>query len=223
MFDERPVQSFPVKIRQTAIHESGHAVVARSFGWRLKTISIVPRNSGEEGHVEMHLPSICTPKNKTSLAREARQIRSEEICILLSGQAAVRRMWGEESPMRMARNDFNRVMDLLDLLGIHAPQRALMWAALEAEAEHRLAARWDAVEGLAEQLLARESFSGREAWHFLRSMEERRAAAAREAQRVPVTEAELQEFAASQHDLLLSLLPAYVAAAFHVSSREVSQ
>lgn len=215
----RPADLHTAVDRQTAIHEAGHAVVAHSFGWRLRLASIVPRHDGANGYVAMDRPIVRATRSQGRRVREMRQIQSELVCILLAGQTAVRRLWGDAAPMGMAEGDYQASISLLSLLATDAPQQALMWSALEAEAEGRLGRQWDTVVALADELQRRRTLSGRSVTAFLRKADARRATLARELS-VPLSAEEIDHYGSSLRQQLLCLLPPYVAAAFPVPSRE---
>ncbi len=164
MSDLEPNEGKPndPKLRATAYHEAGHAVMALALGRAIQKVTIAPNQN--------YLGACQIQKGRFKPTKDWLE---DEMLILFAGMVAEAQVTGRYCPNGAAQ----------DLRGIR--RYALMRAGgdrqverlerrLLDKTEHLLsdAATWKAVEWIAAELLAKENISGRAARHFFDQAEQ---------------------------------------------------
>lgn len=160
-----PTATSPIDVRSrrwlVALHEAGHACVARSLDWRVHKVAILDGGAGGTW-------------DDAPWLRERRRAAREGILISLAGPLADERLLlatlpldGRYEQMRTAAKDLLRAgipegceSDMVtanrDAIRLGAP-----WAELLAEARALVAARWGEIERVARVLYERTTLDGR--------------------------------------------------------------
>lgn len=151
------------RLRATAYHEAGHAVMALALGRPIQKVTIAPNQN--------YLGACQIQKGRFKPTKDWLE---DEMLILFAGMVAESQVTGRYCPNGASQ----------DLRGIR--RYALMRASGESQVErlerrlldkteHLLAdtATWQAVELVAEELLKSETISGRAARHFFDLAEQR--------------------------------------------------
>jgi hypothetical protein len=152
---------------RTAIHESGHFVVAWKMGARLHVVTIVPGQ--DYTAMVKHGPVITTNQYYGGVAWENAVLRlCRQIKISLAGAYAVKRAFPNSHWRNGADADLYTVGDMLDHI---YPARSLKDANFKMqghllklmvhETEIVLDRYWHAVEAIAEALLRHRTLSGK--------------------------------------------------------------
>ena len=152
--------------RLTAFHEAGHAVMAELCGRQVTEVEIVgdPEHTGS-----VHSLAFPPDPGEGDTSDAELEDIERQLKIILAGTVAEavvtgREEWDETSEdldaaVRLAMRLVDDCEDVLPLL-----------AAIKADVESKLRARWPAVETVAEVLIARKSLTGTEIRKLLASL-----------------------------------------------------
>ena len=145
----------------TAFHEAGHAVMALSFGCPIKKVTIVPGRSSQ-GQYRL---GVCELQKGRSV--NARNRLDDEIVILFAGMVAEAHFTGHYCE-NGAAEDLRMIRRLLCRRVGSEKQHERLHRRLLARTEHLLGDEGTAlaVEMVAEELLQKQTISGRAVRHF---------------------------------------------------------
>jgi ATP-dependent Zn protease len=140
----------------TAFHEAGHAVIALAVGRPLQKVTIAA-NRDRLG--------LCHLQKGRS--RASKDWLEDEILILLAGMAAESQLSGKYN-LGGAEQDLKMARRLAIMRAGNAQQAERLERRLLTKTEHLLAdeGHWNAVQHIANDLLERETISGRAALHW---------------------------------------------------------
>jgi len=141
----------------TAYHEAGHAVMALLMGRSVQKVSIIPSQN--------RLGACTIQKGR---AKQVRDKLEAEVLILLAGMAAEGRKSGRYN-LQGASQDLRKVEKLALSRSGNAKQASKYIHRMLDKTQHLLSkpSTWKAVKVIAEELIERESISGRTARHHL--------------------------------------------------------
>ncbi len=144
------------RLRATAFHEAGHAVMALSLGRIVLQVSIIPSKT-KLGECQLQ-------KGRSKPTKDALE---DDILILYAGMAAEAMLTGEYH-LPGAAQDLKFIRKLISQRAGGAKQIERLERRLLAKTENILSdsATWKAVEKIAEALLDEETISGRAARHW---------------------------------------------------------
>lgn len=153
---------------RTAYHEAGHAVAAFSYNKRLHKVSIkTDHDAGLLGYVK----STWRIGEAMTYGEADRHLRlvTEGVTILLAGVVAEREHTQGRHDWTGVASDRHNALDLaLRILSDDEAPAYMKW--LMVRTENLVKWRWPAIEGMAQELLAREEMSGAEATALIRQM-----------------------------------------------------
>lgn len=150
----------------TAYHEAGHAVAAFSSNKRLHKMSIMPdHNAGVLGYVKSTMG--IGPAIEYGEPDKYPRLVTENVTILLAGVVAEREHTKGRHNWAGARSDRHQAIGLAGrILSNEELGPYMKW--LMVRTRHLVSWRWSAVEALAQEMLAREEMSGRDAEALVR-------------------------------------------------------
>lgn len=154
--DFRPADSVNSRLKATAYHEAGHAVMALVLGRPIQKVTVAP-NQNYLGACQM----------QKGRFKPTRDWLEDEILILFAGMVAESQVTGQYCHLSAAQDLRGIRRYVLMRTGGDRQVERLERRLLD-KAEHLLAdlATWKAVESIAEELLKNETISGRAARHF---------------------------------------------------------
>lgn len=161
--DEQAAKVALEKLTATAYHEAGHAVMALSLERAVQKVTIKPGRS-EFGQSRLGVCQIGKAKPKAS-----RNLLEDDVLILFAGMVAESQFTGHYC-QRGAAEDLRLIERLLENRVSTQKQFDRLHRRLLDKTEHELAddANSKAVELIANELIEKETISGRAARHFYR-------------------------------------------------------
>ena len=147
------------RLKETAIHEAGHAVAAIFLCHKLRDVSVVPSRS-YDGRTRSRWRTRFGEARIGYLEDHHVGAIQRHIMVCLAGREAARRVVRRP---RGCESDLDSVLALLDRLQTDETEANLLWRLLEHRTRKLIACRWVSVERLADALLDRETLSGDEA------------------------------------------------------------
>lgn len=160
--------TYGVVRRDLAYHESGHAVVALTFGRTLKKIWIHGTNG------QTNWTSNSQDFHPESMTKSDWSRVAEDLLILLAGEfaeKAYRESVEIYDDVYLSVHDRERVAELLERVGEH--ERApvdLSMTALEKRVELKVQECWGKIEVLAETLIIKGEIDGADATFLIKSI-----------------------------------------------------
>ena len=144
------------RLRATAFHEAGHAVMALALGRPIQKVTVAPNQN--------YLGACQIQKGRFKPTKDWLE---DEILILFAGMVAESQVTGRYCPNGAAQDLRGIRRYVLMRTGGERQVERLERRLLD-KAEHLLAdvATWKAVESIATELLKNETISGRAARHF---------------------------------------------------------
>jgi Peptidase family M41 len=140
------------RLKETAYHEAGHAVISLELGCAVRAASIVPNDDSLGRVTSARLPKWFRPDLEAS--PRIKRLIEIEVSVLLAGNAAQRRLTGRNN-WRGARGDLEAVGTLVSYMFPHETVLKRYVAFKLAEIEQMVASpcSWAQIEGLANALL----------------------------------------------------------------------
>ena len=154
--DGNEIQAVDPRLRATAYHEAGHAVMALALGRPIQKVTVAPNQN--------YLGACQIQKGRFKPTKDWLE---DEILILFAGMVAESQVTGRYCP-KGASQDLRGIRRYVMMRTGGERQVERLERRLLDKAEHLLAdaATWKAVESIAAELLKSETISGRAARHF---------------------------------------------------------
>lgn len=145
------------KLKATAYHEAGHAVLALLMGRPVQKVSIIPSQN--------RLGAVTIQKGRVKKSTDRLE---SEMLILLAGMAAEARVTGQYN-LQGAGQDLAHVEKLALSRSPNSKQATKLIHKTLDKTNHLISQKtnWTAIKAIAKELLEHESISGRAARHHL--------------------------------------------------------
>ena len=159
----------PKALRNTAFHESGHAVSACMLGVRFRSVSIRPnRETRTLGGVLLQKFPKWAVRDTEEYNQDRARVWFEKVAqICLAGQIAEAKHAGRRPAHYSHQSDRDQVFDMaMEICGTEEESSAWM-ELIFIRARNQLGNFWPAVEALAEELLKRDTIPGPEAQQII--------------------------------------------------------
>ncbi len=164
------------KLKRTAYHEAGHAVMSYELRRRISHVSIIPdAEAGSLGHIQHGKPAdmseaVCASRLDDSDSRRIRLKLEGAAMISFAGSAAVDLLTGGKCHATGSGPDYHDAVDALFCLTgpgdeLHAYANWLYERTKGILAQGYL---WQAVEALASELLTRKYIGGKQARQIIK-------------------------------------------------------
>lgn len=150
-------------LRRIAIHEAGHAVVAWQLGVRLRKVTVKPDGDylGKMWHRQTHN---ADDWDAAGGSEDRAQVRlGRKVKIAFAGPLAEKRAFPRTRWRRHASSDINDAADIIAHVYFNERAQYLWSSLLWLETELLLGEGWLAVVALADQLITRQTLTGRDA------------------------------------------------------------
>jgi ATP-dependent Zn protease len=159
------------QLRATAVHEAGHAVIARIIGWGFELVTIVPGESNL-GHLALapapdHIQDALSadgfylPEDKKWAAQKALLCASGTVAERIAGFIGEDEFWNEETRLAV---DFARSAGVWSKQSVNDPDSAIDidFSPMDKAVEKLLRHHWKEVEILTEELLNKRTLGAQE-------------------------------------------------------------
>lgn len=160
---EETVDQSNLELKATAYHEAGHAVMANLLGRMVEKVTIVP------GQMHSGVSRLGACKIQKSRRKSSKDPMEDDVLILLAGMVAESRVTGEYC-LHGASQDLVLVQELLTLnRATNERQLQRLAKRMVDKTENFLSSAepTKAIELIANELLEKETISGRAVRHFI--------------------------------------------------------